>query len=175
MINFDIDRCIDSINIIVDTREQDTARARRRISCLPCPVIRLGLNFGDYSYSFTLPNGKIEPMVLKCSVERKMSLDELAACFTHDRDRFRREFERAADAKANMLLIVENANYENLMNHKYRSRFNPDAFLASLMAWQIRYGFQVIMCKEETTPRMIYEWCKRDLKQRLERGDYDGI
>ena len=103
-----------------------------------------------------------------------MSLDELAACFTHDRDRFRREFERAADAKANMLLIVENANYENLLNHKYRSRFNPDAFLASLMAWQIRYGFQVIMCKEETTPRMIYEWCKRDLKQRLERGDYDA-
>jgi ERCC4-type nuclease len=108
----------------------------------------------------------------KFAIERKMSLDELASCFTHDRERFEREFQRATDAGARMLLIVENANYENLLNHKYRSRFNPEAFIASLTVWEIRYGFHVVMCKEETTPKLIYEWCKRDLKERLEHGEF---
>ena len=106
------------------------------------------------------------------AIERKMNLDELAACFTHERDRFEREFKRAKAAGATMLLIVENATYENLLNHKYRSRFNPEAFIASLIAWQLRYGFHVVMCKEETTPRLIYEFCKRDLKERLEDGEF---
>lgn len=172
MNHFDIDKCISSIQILVDSREQDTERARRRYSMFPCPHSRQALHFGDYSYCFTQPSGLITPMNQRFAIERKMNLDELAACFTHDRERFEREFQRATDAGAKMLLIVENANYENLLNHKYRSRFNPDAFIASLVAWEIRYGFHVVMCKEETTPRIIYEWCKRDLKERLERGDF---
>jgi len=171
---FQIDKCIESIQILVDTREQDTDRARRRLAMLPCPHTREALNFGDYSYCFTQPSGLITPMNLKFAIERKMSLDELAACFTHDRGRFEREFKRAASEGAFIVLIVENASYENLLNHKYRSRFTPEAFIASLVAWERRYGFHVVFCKEDTTPRMIYEWCKRDLKDRLENGDYDG-
>lgn len=172
MNHFDIDNCIDSIQILVDTREQDTERARRRLSTLPCPYSRNMLNFGDYSYCFTQPSGLITPMGNKFAIERKMSLDELAGCFTHERARFEREFERAADAGAKMILIIENANYENLLAGKYRSRLRPEAFIASLIAWETRYGFHVAMCKEETTARLIYEYCRRDLKERLERGDY---
>lgn len=172
MNNFDIDNCIASIQILVDTREQDTERARRRLQLLPCPYSRQALNFGDYSYCYTQPNGLLTPMNEKFAIERKMNLDELAACFTHDRDRFRREFERCQAAGARMVMIVENATYENLLAGKYRSRFNSEAFIASLVAWEIRYGFPVVMCKEETTPRMIYEWCKRDLKERLEHGEF---
>lgn len=172
MNNFDIQNCISSIQILVDSREQDTERARRRLSMFPCPHSRQALNFGDYSYCFTQPSGLLTPMNQRFAVERKMSLDELAACFTHERERFEREFQRANDARAKLLLIVENANYENLLNHKYRSRFNPEAFIASLIAWEIRYGFHTVMCKEESTPKIIYEWCKRDLKERLERGDF---
>lgn len=172
MNNFDIDKCIDSIQILVDTREQDTERARKRLSMLPCPFSRNTLLFGDYSYSFSQPNGLLTPMGGKFAIERKMNLDELASCFTHDRARFEREFERANKAGADMVLIIENATYENLLNGKYRSRFKPDAFLASLIAWEIRYGFRVVMCKEESTPRLIYEYCKRDLKERLNRGEF---
>lgn len=172
MNNFDIDNCIASIQILVDTREQDTERARRRLSSLPCPHTRIALPFGDYSYTFRQPSGLETPMGGHFAIERKMSLDELAACFTHDRARFEREFERSVKVGADMVLIVENATYENLLNGKYRSRFRPDAFIASLVAWELRFGFRVVMCKEETTPRLIYEYCKRDLKERLERGEY---
>lgn len=139
---------------------------------LPCPHVRIALPFGDYSYSFVQPNGLLTPMGGKFVIERKMSLDELAGCFTHDRERFEREFERSVNAGAKMVLIVENASWENLLAGKYRSRFQPEAFIASLIAWETRYGFRTVMCKEETTPRLIYEYCKRDLKERLERGDF---
>lgn len=172
MNHFDVDNCIQSIEILADTREQDTPRARRRYAMLPCPVRRVALPFGDYSYSFTQPSGLLTPMGGKFAIERKMSLDELAGCFTHDRERFEREFERSVNAGARMVLIVENASYENLLTGKYRSRFRPDAFAASLIAWETRYGFRTVMCKEDTTPRLIYEYCKRDLKERLERGDF---
>lgn len=172
MDNFQIDNCISSMEILVDTREQDTDRARRRLALLPCPHCRVALPYGDYSYSFVQPSGLLTPMGGKFAIERKMSLDELAGCFTYERARFEREFERARSAGAKMMLFVENASFENLLNGKYRSRLNPEAFIASLTAWEIRYGFHVIMCKEETTSRLLYEYCKRDLKERLQRGEF---
>ena len=181
MNHFKIDRCIDSMIILVDTREQDTERARRRLKALPCEYQRQALNYGDYSYAFTLPDSEQLSVTLSdtmisplCAIERKMNLDELAGCFTRDRKRFEKEFERAREHNANVFLIVENATYEGLINGKYRSRFNSKAFLASLIAWQIRYGIHAIFCKEETSAALIYEICKRDLKERLERGDFDG-
>ena len=101
-----------------------------------------------------------------------MDLDELAGCFTRERARFRREFERARDAGARVYLFVENATWENLVNGKYRSKFAPAAFEASLLAWQARYGFSLIFCKEETSGRLIKNILFRELKERLERGDY---
>ena len=180
MNNFEIDRCIESLVILVDTREQDTERARRRLKALPCQYRRQALNYGDYSYAFTLPDTQQLSVELSdrtispsCMIERKMHLDELAGCFTRDRKRFEKEFERAKNNGADIFLIVENATYENLINGKYRSKFSPKAFLASLIAWQIRYEIHTIFCKEETSPALIYEICKRDLKERLERGDFD--
>ena len=38
----------------------------------------------------------------------------------------------------------------------------------------IRYNMNVIFCKEETSGRLIKEILFRDLKERLERGEFDG-
>ena len=85
------------------------------------------------------------------------------------------EFERASDNGSRIYLICENANWENLLNGKYRSRLNPNAFAASAAAWMIRYNMNVIFCKEETSGRLIKEILFRDLKERLERGEFDGV
>lgn len=168
---------LESFEILVDTREQDTERARDRYKRMNVPVIRAKLNYGDYTYNCTLPDGKplfdvdapINPL---CSIERKMSLDELALCLGKDRKRFQREFDRAADAGARVILLVEDANWENLINGRYRSRLNANAYLGSLSAWMTRYGIQVIFCKAETSGRLIKEFLYRDLKERLERGEF---
>lgn len=168
---------LDSFSVLIDTREQDTDRARRRYKSLGVPYDRATLSYGDYCYNATLPDGSkiydqdqtIEPLAV---VERKMNLDELAQCFTRGRDRFQREFERAREQGCRIYLIVENANWENLLNGKYRTRFNANAFTASQIAWMVRYNMNVMYCKEETSGRLIKEILYRDLKERLERGDF---
>lgn len=89
---------LDSMVILVDTREQDTPRLRLRLKKMECPYERQKLDFGDYSAKFRLPAGDWLDMSCRVAVERKMSLDELCQCYTRGRDRFTREFERAADA-----------------------------------------------------------------------------
>ena len=70
---------------------------------------------------------------------------------------------------------MENANWENLIAGKYRSKLNPKAFLASVAAWTIRYDLNLIFCKEETSGVLIREILYRDLKERIERGELDGV
>lgn len=175
---FEIKQVLDSMTVICDTREQPTRRAEKRYESFGVPYVRAKLDYGDYTYNATLPTGKpifdldqpIRPLI---SVERKESLDELAQCFTHGRGRFQREFERANSVNAKIFLLVENASWENLLNGKYRSRFNAKAFEASVLAWSIRYGLQLIFCKEESSGILIHDILYRDLKERLERGKFD--
>lgn len=174
---FDQKKVLESFEILVDTREQLSKRAEARYSSFGSPYKRATLNYGDYTYNATLPGGTnildisdtIQPL---CAVERKMDLDELAQCFTHSRARFEREFKRAKENGARIYLLVENANWENLINGKYRSRFNSKAFIASVIAWQIRYDLQLLFCKEETSGQLIKEILYRDLKERLENGEF---
>lgn len=168
-----------SFEILVDTREQDTKRSKKRYEAFGVPYKKATLEYGDYTYNAELPHGKIydisNTISPSCVIERKMNLDELASCFTHGRQRFQREFERAAKNGCRIYLICENANWENLLNGKYRSRFNSNAFAASATAWMIRYNMNVIFCKEEASGRLIKEILFRDLKERLERGEFDEI
>lgn len=168
-----------SFEIVVDTREQDTTKSIKRYEKFGVPYTKNTLSYGDYTYNLTFQNGSklydtsetINPI---CAVERKMNLDELASCFTHSRQRFQREFERALDNNCRIYLLCENANWENLLNGKYRSKFHPKAFTASAIAWMVRYNLNVIFCKEETSGKLIKEILYRDAKERLERGEFDG-
>ena len=49
---------------------------------------------------------------------------------------------------------------------------NPEAFKASLTAWMARYNAKVIFCRQETSGTLIKEILFRELKERLERGEY---
>lgn len=175
MIPFEVESVLESMSVIADTREQDTEQARKRYKRIGVPVERGKLDFGDYTYNCTLLDGRrlydvAHPIHPKCVIERKMSLDELAMCFTRDRDRFRREFERAKTQGAKVYLLVEGMTWENLILGKYRSKFSAKAFLASLTAYMVRYGVSVVPCKAETSGRMIKEILYRDLKERLTDG-----
>ena len=147
---------LETFKVLVDTREQKSKRAESRYRLFGS-FDRVKLDYGDYAYNAQLSGGQwlhppgaaIYPAV---SVERKMSLDELAECFTWGRKRFQAEFERATEHGARVYLLV--------------------AFEASLLAWQARYGFSLIFCKEETSGRLIKNILFRELKERLERGDY---
>lgn len=174
---FDQRAVLDSFSIIVDTREQNTAKAKKRYASFGVPFQRGTLSFGDYTYNCVFPDGKplfdgsntIKPL---CTVERKMSLDELAMCFTRSRDRFRKEFERAKANGSRVFLVCENSSWEGILNGRYKSKFNEKAFLASVLAWAVRYDVNVVFCREESSGKLIKEILYRDLKERLERGEF---
>ena len=176
MNQLEIEEALSTFRIIVDTREQATPKAIERYKSFGVPYERGTWSFGDYCGAITV-NGSSScdtssTIKAACVIERKMSLDELATCFTRGRDRFRREMERATINGSSIYLLVENATYEAIIHHRYRSKYHPNAFLASLAAWTVRYNFCPIFCKADTSGTLIKEILYRDMKERLERGEY---
>ena len=57
MNHFEVENCLRSMEVLVDTREQDTERARERYNRFPCEYVRQALSYGDYAYNFVLPDG----------------------------------------------------------------------------------------------------------------------
>lgn len=151
------------MTVLVDTREQDTPRLRKRLSTMSCPWVRQKLDFGDYS-------AKCEVLDLSGSVciERKMNLDELCDCYGKGRGRFKREFERAREAGAKVYLLIEGASWEKAYQGKYRSKMSPQSLIASMQAWLARYECQILFCDPDTSGKLIHDVLYRELKERLE-------
>jgi len=173
---YEIDEILKTFSIIADTREHNTPKAKKRFKAFGVPVCRATLNYGDYCGNIMIDGKHIHALdstiSAPCCIERKMSLDELAGNFGRGRKRFEREFERAKASGAKIYLLVENASYEAIMFHRYKSRLHPHAFMSSLIAWSIRYNITPIFCKSDISGEMIKEILYRDMKERLERGEY---
>ena len=168
MTPFEVKEALESLVLLVDTREQDTIFFRRRMKEVEIPYIRQKLDFGDYSAKCTTDDGKELDFSGSIAIERKMSLDELCQCYTRERQRFQREFERAKEVGAKIYLLVENGTWEKAIEGKYRSQMKPKAFLSSLLAWLARYNCQVIFCEARSSGKLIHEILYREVKERLE-------
>lgn len=176
MEGWQIDECLKSMQIVVDTREQPSKRAEKRYQSFNCPIYRRKLDYGDYAYDFSL-DGKLyysdqEDLKPPVVIERKEHLTELSGNLFQNRERFVREFDRAMAAGAKVYLLVEDASWENLINGRYRTKANPKAYFASITAFMARYDITPIFCKEETSGKLIREILYRELKERLEGGYY---
>ena len=167
MTPFELEKCLDSMVLLVDTREQPTPRLQARIEISGLPYERRKLDQGDYSCKCTLPGGEELDFSSRVAIERKMDLDELCLCFGKERRRFEREFERAKENGCKIYLLVENGNWEKAYNGKYQSKYNQKALVASIDAFRARYGMQLDFCKEETTGRLIRDILYRELKEYL--------
>lgn len=175
MTPIEIENCLDSINILIDTREQPSDRAEKRYKTFGCPYRRQKLEYGDYAFNFVMPDGSelydlSDSVNAPVVIERKMSLEELSNNLTRERGRFAREFERAG--KASIYLLVEDGSWKHIITGRYKTKFNQYAYFAGLVAFMARYRIQVIFCPPELSGRMIKEILYRELKERLQRGDY---
>ena len=173
---FSVRDTLETFRIITDTREHQTPKAKERYEAFGVPHEKATLNYGDYCGNLQINGAWLHDVSATvspaCVIERKMSLDELAGCFGRGRDRFQREFERAKANNAKIYLLVENGSWEGILFHRYRSRLTTNAFLASLTAWMVRYGMSVIFCRADTSGKLIKEILYRDMKERLEQGEY---
>ena len=168
MTPFELQKTLESLTLLLDTREQETASLKRRLKDIDLPHKRQKLDFGDYSCEVTLPNGAVGRFDRLFVIERKMNIDELASCFTSQRKRFTAEFERAKAAGAKIYLLIEGATMEKIVNGQYRSKVSPNALMASIFAFLVRYNCQILFCKSETSGRVIKEVLYREAKEYLQ-------
>lgn len=111
--------------VIIDTREQYPLPFRR------LPTVRAGLQTGDYSLA-----GADHLF----AVERK-SIDDLVGSVSGDRERFERELHRLRGFRFSRFLIV--GSVDDIMAGRFRSKMAPRSILASVYAFEVRYGVPV--------------------------------
>lgn len=140
--------------IIIDTREQAPLTFTR------LPSIRGTLQSGDYS---------VQGCEHLFAVERK-SLDDLAMSVTTERERFERELHRLRGFHFKRLMIV--GTREDIENHAYRSKATPNAILASLSAFEIRYDIPLHFAPNAISAAAQIEswayWFAREIRKQAE-------
>ena len=165
----EIENAIDRMTVLYDTREQQTASLRRRLSAMPCNTKREKLDSGDYSCETTLPDGTVYSLKHLFAIERKMSLGEICGNFGTGRDRFRREFERFIGGGGKICILVENATFKALRAHKYTSKMLPQALTASLASWYAEFDCPFYFCEKENSGYLIYNILRYQLREHLKR------
>lgn len=151
--------------VLCDTREQRNEHILAYFDQKGISYQIKKLDVGDYSFALDGLHFSDE-----IAIEKKSGADEIAGNFTADRPRFEQEFLRAKANGMKMFLLIENCSWEDIKAHNYRSRLSPKALMASLLAWQVRYGLTVMFCKPTETAELIHATFYYWLKERLEKG-----
>ena len=132
--------------ILIDTREQRELEFNH-------PYIdsieRVKLDFGDYAVRFK--DGFIPPVY----IERK-SLGDLFGTMTSGYARFKKELQRAQEAKATLKLMIE-ANFSEVLFGYEHSRFEGISMIRKLMTLRVRHGivFHCFNNRQEMTTYII--------------------
>jgi ERCC4-type nuclease len=149
---------LQSLTVLVDTREQENSHILAYFDKQSIPRKSRKLDYGDYS--FYLPASP-DMGILRdlhftdgVAIERKASLEELSGNLTHDRARFEAELIRANKAK--LFLMVEDANYADIVEHKYKTQFAPKAFIAAIKTFESRYNLNVNFIPSQLAGNFIY-------------------
>lgn len=152
------------MTIISDTREKKNQHIIDYLVNNKIPYKIEMLSSGDYSFYLpNYPNLNLDRIAI---IEKKNSLSELAGNFTSGRERFAREFERVEDGQA-VHLVVETATFRKLFNGTYRSSFTPNAYIASLLTWSVRYNIKCWFVETKESPELIYKILYYELNEKL--------
>lgn len=147
-------------HILIDTREkpQAIANIKKYFDAHGIKYESKKLDFGDY---MTDEHGGI-------SIDRKQNIDELAKNCTVEHERFRRELERARNAGAKLIILVEQNRYtfrteritvrEPIDLIRWQSRYsvvNGDRVYRILCKWMNEFDLDVVFCAKNSTGHII--------------------
>ena len=162
----EINALLKKMVIVCDSREQVNGHVTGYFDSIKVAHDTRKLDTGDYS-------AMIGDMTLEHDVvvERKANLDEIAGNFTVDRQRFEDEFTRAKAEGLKVFLLIENASWEKILLHDYRSKLAPKSLIASLLSWQVRFNITIIFCKPSETGQIIYGTLYYAAREALKKGE----
>lgn len=103
-------------------------------------------------------------------IDRKQSIQELAANCTRDHDRFKRELERAKEVGATLVILVEQNRYKDrdkwihvetiedvMLWSSPHTTIRGERVFRILRAWMAKYPIRVEFCDKRVTGRKILE------------------
>lgn len=101
-------------------------------------------------------------------IERKNSLSELAGNLASktDDNRIFKELNRMINIER-VYLIIEDDCLDDIYEHNYKSDYNPDSYIRTLLTWQARNNMHIYFVKKENMSRTIYELCKNCLDSKI--------
>lgn len=138
-------KIIGSMVILVDTREKRNEHIIEYFDKHKINYVGKTMTAGDYSFYIEANEELAIPRPIyfdkSIFIERKANLEELAGNLTAHRTRFEEEFSLNPNTKK--YLLIENANYSDLVNGNYDSKYNSKAYLGSLHSFNHRYNLQI--------------------------------
>lgn len=144
-------KLVDSMIILVDTREKKNDHITKYFDEHGILYEKKAMEFGDYSFYIPANEELSIPRPIYFEndiiVERKASLEELSANFTTGRTRFEKEF--AASKAEKKYLLIENAEYGDLISGNYNTDYNKRAYWASLHSFNHKYNLEVFFIANE--------------------------
>ncbi len=152
-------RLMKSMVVIIDTREKANKHITDYFDKHKIPYEVRTLEFGDYSFYIPADESLSIPREMsfekEIMIERKNGAEELSVCLTKTRARFEDEFIKAYKAKK--YLVVENCNYQDIVNGNYDSQYNSKAFLGSIHSFDHKYDLRIVFLPDNSyTPIYIY-------------------
>lgn len=167
----DIKKAIDTIVVIIDTREHLPNEITKCFDKYNIKWERKKLKSGDYSAKIPKNeelgiNEEINLEDILC-IERKMSADEISTNVSTNRERFKREFERT---KAQIIIVIEGNTYKDIAIKNYNSKLTPNQFLGSLHGIADEYGIPFIFIDKGFSALYIYNVLKYRLRNILKNN-----
>ena len=137
-----VDQVKGEVAIVIDTREKEPLVFSKFQSVCGTLIT------GDYS---------VLGLESQFSVERKSIADLVACCVGENRERFERELHRLRGFRFKRLLIV--GSEENILAGRYLSQIKPNAVMATLGAFEMRYRCPVVFKPSpEAAARQSERW-----------------
>lgn len=141
----EIDQICKSIVVLVDTREQKNEHITKWFDKRKIAYKSKALTNGDYSFYIPADDALNINRDLyfdkQIAIERKHNLAEISGNFTQSRSRFEEEF---STFPGKLYLLIEKANYSDIVDQNYKTKLSTKAFLGSLHTFNHRYGAEVV-------------------------------
>lgn len=158
-----------SLTVLVDTREKKNKHITDFFDKRGLPYIHRALERGDYSFMIPQNEALNIPRDVYFDhdvvIERKASLEELSGNFTKGRDRFEKEMSLAPTTK---VLLIENANYHDIVSGNYNTQYNKSSFIGTLHSFWFKYNMPVFFMPDSRySPIFIREYFEYYIKNYL--------
>jgi ERCC4-type nuclease len=158
--------------VLVDTRDQSNRYILEEFEKQKIQYKKKALKTGDYSLLIEacpeLGFAYDTYFTDELCIERKNSVSELAGNLANksDGNRIFKELNRMINIER-VYLVIENDCLDDIYEHNYKSEYNPESYIRTLLTWQARNNMHVYFVKKENMARTIYELCKNCLDSKI--------